>query len=198
MANADRVNGFTPVKHKNGMTWNGMFNTYYVPATDSTAIFRGDLVKLAGSADSTGKYPDIAQSAAADTTNLGVAIAFSTTPYICADPTNLTRNYRPASTAMYVAVVDDPDVIYEIQENGETDPFVIADIGNNCDIVVAAGNTTTGASGMEISSDAYTESTATAQLRLLRVVPRDDNALGAHCRWWVTINEHVDSSTTGA
>lgn len=198
MANVDKPNGFIPVKHMNGNPWNGMFNIYYVPSTDSTAIFRGDAVKLAGSSDTSGMYPTVAQAAAADTTIVGVAIGFGNTPQIAADVTDLSRNYRPASTGMYVAVVDDPSVVYEVQENGESDPFVAADVGLNCDIIVGSGNTTTGASGMEIDSDNVAEGSATAQLRLLRIVPREDNALGAHCRWLVRFNEHVHASTTGA
>jgi len=50
---------------------------------------------------------------------------------------------------------------------------------------------------MEIDSDNYSEATATAQVRLLRVAPYEDNELGAHCKWWVLINEHVLASTVG-
>ena len=197
MANVDKPSGFKPVQFLNGASWNGKFNIYYVPSTDNTAIYKGDLVAHGGTADATGKYPTVAQAAATGTTNIGVAIGFGNTPQSMFDSSNLERKYRPAATAMYVAVVDDPNVIFEIQENGESDPFVIADVGLNCDVIVGSGSTVTGMSGMEIDSDNYSEATATAQVRLLRVAPYEDNELGAHCKWWVLINEHVLASTVG-
>ena len=65
MANADRPSGAKPIEFKNGAPWNGKINIYYVGSGDSTAIFRGDFVKLAGSADSTGLYSLYRGSAAA-------------------------------------------------------------------------------------------------------------------------------------
>lgn len=198
MANVDKPSGFKPVQHLNGSPWNGKFNIYYVPSTDNTAIGKGDLLAHGGTADATGKYPIVAQAAATGTTNIGVAIGFGNTPQAMFDSTNLERKYRPAATAMYVAVVDDPTVIFEIQENGESAPFDITDVGLNCDVIVGAASATTGLSGMEIDSDNYAEATATAQLRLLRVAPYEDNELGAHCKWWVLINEHLMTAAVGA
>jgi len=53
MPNVSRINGFKPVKHVNGSPYNGQANIYFVPATDGTALFVGDPVKLAadGNAD---------------------------------------------------------------------------------------------------------------------------------------------------
>lgn len=193
MANQDTPFGFIPRMYRNGAPWNGKYNVYYVPATDGTAIFKGDVVKLAGSASADGKYPDVAQAAATDETLVGVAIGFGTTPELMFDINNLTRNYRPASTAMYVAVVDDPDVIYEAQEDGA---IAVTAVGNNADIVVGSGSTTTGQSAMEIDSSDV--KTATAQIRILRLVDRPDNALGTNAKWLCMINESVWTGTAGA
>jgi hypothetical protein len=54
MANVDRVWGFRPVGTSNGSPYNGQVRKYYIPSTDSTAVFQGDLVKLAGGADANG------------------------------------------------------------------------------------------------------------------------------------------------
>lgn len=196
MANTDSPFGLIPKMYLNGASWNGKYNVYYVPATDGTAIFKGDAVKLAGSASPDGIYPTVTQAAAADTTIVGVAIGFGTRPDLMFDIDNLSRNYRPASTAMYVAVVDDPDVIFEVQEDSDGGALTANDVGNNADIVVGAGNTTTGQSGMEI--DSSDKKTATAQLRILRLSNRSDNELGVNAKWLVLINEHVFKSTVGA
>ena len=85
MPNVDKVRGFWPVQTINGGNWDGRFNIYYVPATDATAIFKGDFVSLVagGGGDPTGRYPIVAQ-ATAGTGNalLGVCIGFGTQPQL--------------------------------------------------------------------------------------------------------------------
>jgi len=188
MANRDIPNGLRPVGYLNGATWNGKVNKYYVPATDGTAIFIGDAVKSAGSASADGKYPDVAQAAAGDAIR-GVVVGFEV------DPDNINYKYRPASTAMTLLVCDDPDAIFEIQEDSVGGALAVTEVGENADLVVGSGSTTTGLSGMELDSSDH--KSATAQLRILRLVDRPDNELGTNARWQVLINEHELKSTTG-
>ena len=75
MANVDTPFGFKPIEHLNGNPWNGKTRVYYIPATDNTAVFVGDPVKSAGSADTTGRFPTIAQAAAGDLIR-GVVVGF--------------------------------------------------------------------------------------------------------------------------
>jgi hypothetical protein len=196
MANTDSPFGLIPRMYRNGSPWNGKYNIYYIPVGNTPAIFKGDLVKLAGSASADGKYPDIVQAAATDTTNVGVVIGFGTNPNLMFDIDNLTRNYCPASTEMYAAVVDDPDVIYEIQEDSVGGAIAVTAVGNNADVVVGSGSTTTGQSAMELDSSDV--KTATAQLRILRLADRPDNVLGTNAKWLVMINESVWTGTAGA
>ena len=151
MANADRPSGFTPVEHLNGNPYNGKYRMYYVPVTDGTALFKGDLVTLAGSADATGIYPTVVQGAINDQF-IGVIVGFSNTPQMTVDTSDLSRAYRLASTALYVAVCDDPDVIYEVQEDSVDGNLAATDVGQVFDPIVGSGNTSSGASGMELDS----------------------------------------------
>jgi len=194
MANSDIPAGLKPVKHLNGSPWNGKANVYYVPSTDSTALFKGDAVKSAGSADSTGKFPTVAQVSAGDAVR-GVVIGFGEDPHIMINPTDATRVYRAASTAMYVLVIDDPSVIYEIQEDSAGGSIAAASVGLSTDLVVGSGDTTTGKSGMELDSSAV--GTGAATCKVLRVVDREDNALGTNCKWEVLIAEHEMTLATG-
>ena len=195
MANTDRPSGLRPVKHLNGNPWNGAANMYRVNAANTPAIFIGDAVVSDGTADDTGKYPGINQ-AAADEAIRGVVIGFSDQPYMSFDTSDLDRKYCPAETAMYALVVDDPDVIFEIQEDNDSADLAITDIGDNTNLVATAGNTNSGISGMELDSDGPT-STSSAQFRIMGVVNREDNELGDYCKWLVKINEHELRSTTG-
>jgi len=196
MANVDRPRGLRPVKHMNGNPYNGEINTYFVPSTDAVALFIGDPVTLAGAADASGKYPTVKQ-AVAGTTNLivGVIMGFGLTPEIAAITDDLAKRYRLASENMYVYVADDKDLIFEIQEVSGGTALTAAEIGNNAPIVVGSGNTATGLSGVELNNAG--ETAATEQIRILRLAPGLDNALGEHAKWWVFINEHAFNQELG-
>lgn len=189
MPNVDKVRGFWPVQTLNGGNWDGRIGIYYVPATDATAIFKGDFVSLVAGGDPTGKYPIVTQ-AAGGTGNalLGVVVGFGTQPQLMAQLPDLSKRYRLASEALYLAVVDDPNVIYEGQEDGDTTPLAATDVSRNATIIVGAGNTDSGFSGMEIDSTSVKD--LTDQLRLLRLANKVDNEIGAFAQWYVRINEN--------
>lgn len=193
MANTLRVNGFKPVKYMNGAPYNGQCTMYYTDAGTGGNIFVGDLVKLAGTADANG-VRGVAAAAASDAC-VGVVVG------IVPSMTNLdTPQYRAASTARYVLVADDPAIIFEAQEDGDTDPLELVDAGLNVNFIVAAGNTTTGASGMQIDSNTEAAS-ATLPLKLIAPAQRPDNELvaagQANTRWLVKINNHQLAASTG-
>ncbi len=188
MANLDTPFGLKPVKNLMGSPWNGKVSTYYIPATDSTAVFKGDAVKSAGSADATGKFPTVAQAAAGDLIR-GVVIGFGDNPYVMIHPDTPNQDYRAASTAMYVFVVDDPFVIFEIQEDSAGAALAVTAVGLSTNLVVGSGSTATGKSAMELdSSDTGTDTTG--QCKILRVIDREGNDLGDNCKWEILITEH--------
>ena len=102
MANSDSPFGFKPVKHLNGNPWNGKVNVYYIPSTDNTATFVGDAVKLAGSADATGKYPTVAQAAATNAI-CGVVVGFGSTSWLfIVKPSPFSRILRFLGSTFYI------------------------------------------------------------------------------------------------
>ena len=185
MANSDIPNGLKPIKNLGGSPWNGKANIYYFTAAYDSTVFKGDIVKLAGSADATGKYPSIEKSAAGDITNVGVVIGFGTHPSLMMDPDSSNMKYKLTKTEMYALVVDDPFVIFEIQEDGA---IAATSVGLTTDFIDGGGSTTTGLSGIELDSS---EVGATGNLRILRAVNREDNALGTNCKWEVLLVEHA-------
>ena len=196
MANVNSPFGLRPVGYFNGSPWNGKANWYYIPVGNASSIFIGDLVTMDGTATADGKYPTIKRTAAADITIVGVVIGFAKTPELGFDIDVPTRNYCPLSTAMYALVVDDPNVIFEVQEDSVAGSIPVTAVGNNADIVATAGSTTTGLSGMVLdSSDVVTTA---QQLRILRLADRPDNALGNYAKWLVMINEHIYRTTVGS
>ena len=192
MANVDRPNGLRPVKHLNGAPYNGQVNMYLIPSSDSTAVFRGDLVKLAGGAGAAGTVvygidcegiPTAIQSAAGDT-HVGVVVGF------LANQSDLSTQYRVASTDRIALVADAKDIIFEIQEVSGGTPLTADAVGLNANVVVGAGNTTTGTSGVEL--DNSTEATtADLDVQIMGLVKRVDNNYGEHAKWLVRINDHA-------
>lgn len=188
MANIDTPFGAKPVGHKLGIDWTGCVNVYYVPSTDSAPLGKYDLVSLAGSSDTLAEYPTVTRAAAAGVL-LGSVVGFGLTANEAFYPTNLSLKYKPASTAMYVWVVDDPLVIYEMQEDNAGNNMDADMVGLSTDIAaVASCNTTTGLSTMEL--DSSDTATALGQMRILGISKRPGNALGSYCKWLCMINEH--------
>lgn len=193
MANVNRVNGFRPVMYANGAPYTGKVSRYSIPASDGTAVFVGDLVKTSATADDNG-VRGVVQAAAGDAC-IGVVVGIEPSM------TSLdTPQYRVASTLRYVLVADDPAIIFETQEDGDTDPLENIDVGQNIEFVVGAGSTTTGASGMQLDSDSHA-TTADHSLKLMGLVSRPNNEYvsggQAYTRWLVKINNHQLGSHTG-
>lgn len=193
MASVSRLNGFRPVKTLNGSPYNGQANVYFVPASDSTVIMVGDLVKLLGGArDATG-VPTVTRAAAGDpTVGVVVGILFSGVGDTQNVPpvTDLnTPVYRRASTDRYLLVADDPNLILEGQLSA-AGSYTAADMSLNANFRATAGNTSTGASGFDV--DISTKATtATLPLKLVGVPNRPDNVVGdSFLNVYVMINNH--------
>ncbi len=186
MANVDSPFGLKPVRYFSGAPYNGAVNRYYVPASDGTAIFIGDAVSLAGSADADG-VPSVAQAAAGGTI-IGVVVGVEAV-------TRDSTTYREASTDRYVLVADDPGLLFMAQEDSAGGALAAADVGRNVDLVVGAGDTSTGLSGMEL--DSSTSATTTAQVRIVSLWNADDNEIGTNAKWLVRIVEHRNATATG-
>lgn len=132
---------------------------YYVPASYGTALYEGDVVELTtttGAMDGLGEVPTI-QAAASGDINLGVVTGFKPSPAIV-----YRGDFNPASTARYVYVCDDPDAIYEAQEDAVGGSVTQALIGamTNVNYIVAAGSAVTGESGTMVDSSTTTASAA--------------------------------------
>ena len=192
MVNADRPRGLTPVRHLNGSAWNGAMNVYWHSSTDTTAIFKGDLVstkQVMGGAGTGGPFPQVVSGATELQPFLGVAWGFGNTPSVAGIHNNLNSpNYAAASTTCYVFVIDDPFVIYECQDSSL---FASTNIGSNFNATGwGSGSTTTGRSAVELITTEVANG-ATGGLRLIRLVPRADNELLVNADWEVLINAHT-------
>ncbi len=199
MANTDTRLGGVPIRHRNGAPYNGAVTAYYLPADYDVAMFIGDAVLVSGSSNDTiylgnepGTLPEINKATAAGSTYLtGFIVGFN----VLAD--DLTKLYNPKKTERIAYVADNPDLVFEIQEDGAGTVLDATDVGLNADLVFThGGSTVSGKSGMELDRSTV-HTTATLKLKILRLVNRIDNRLGDNAKWEVMINLHSQRYITG-
>jgi hypothetical protein len=200
MASVSRINGFRPVKMITGAPYNGAANLYFVAAANSDVIMIGDVVKFEGSSRDPSGAPTVARHAGGATeAALGVVVDIIYTGV--GDVANVppvtsldVPIYRAASTNRYLKVVDDPNVVFRAQANGAV---VVGDVGQNAEIDVTAGSTTSGSSGMSVDI-ANKGTTATLPLKIVGFPNDPNNVVGdTYFDVYVTINNHQLKGGTG-
>ena len=196
MANTDTPMGFKPVKYIDGSPYDGKARVCKVETSETDRIGLYDLVTPAGSGDATGMYMSVTRSAAGEEDILGSVIGFGDTPYMAFDPDDLNMRYGTGSTAYYVWVADDPDLLFLCQDDASA-TLTYANVGENADIAVANCSTTTGLSAMEL--DASDATGGVANMRIEGFYNDPSNEVGStHAKLLVRINEHAYKNTTGA
>jgi hypothetical protein len=200
MPNINKPSGFTPVQYLNGAAWNGQARLYSIAANYGTALYIGDPVISSGTADANG-VPGVILGAATGALR-GVIVGLGVSEGLLADPTNLDRVYKPASDTRvwYAMVVDDPNVIFEIQEESNGTALAAVDIGLNTVPLIGTGNSYLSGWLLRSATGAAPASTATLQLRLMGLsrYPAGTNAFGAYAKHLVMINVHELAHGTGA
>ena len=204
MANTDTPFGLRPIRHRNGASYNGAANPYYIASSYGTALFIGDpVIKVAGGSNTAfvsaagvgefpiGTLPSIEKATAGDGNRItGVIVGFGPLP------NDLTKQYNPASTERVALVCDDPDIIFEIQADGAVPA---ASMGLNAVLIYTnAGSTVSGLSGVELDTTSDVPAAdASNQLLILRGVNDPNNDVtAANCKVEVMINQHTQNQGT--
>ncbi len=204
MANTNAPFGLKPLRYRGGAPYNGAMNPYHVKSDYGTALFIGDPVIKTGTANTAalsvpgGGYfdvatlPDIQKATVGDANKItGVIVGFA------ALPTDLTKQYNPASTERVAFVCDDPNVVFAIQCDGAVNAV---DVGQNAVLIYTQnGSTTSGMSGVEMDSGTTTafNTTNTFQLKILRAMNRGDvDSTLIRSKVEVLINNHTEANIT--
>lgn len=192
MANSNRPMGLAPVAYLNGAPYTGQVRCYSIAAAYATALYIGDPVISSGTASAAGVAGVVL--AAATGPIRGVIAGFNDQGYgadaLVANP-NIT--YRPAAaqtTDWFVYVVDDPNVIFRVQEQSNGTQLAATDIGMNTVLVLAAGNGYVSGWQLASATGGTPAVTATLQVRLLGLEQIFGNAFGAYAKHLVLINAH--------
>jgi hypothetical protein len=195
MANANVARGLIPYAMLWGQKYNGSFNTYFVPASYGTALYVGDPVDIVSSSNDANGIPAV-QLGVVGSPLLGVVVGIINGGDM-GSMTAVTRDlpvYHPASTAQYLAVCDDPNILYEIQDDASsqaTAPKLFA--GKNASLVTGTGSTVTGYSGWQMAASTVA-TTNTLDLKIIRPLQQPDNTIGTaantnmNAKWLVKLN----------
>jgi hypothetical protein len=207
MPNVSAIAGLVPVKYRDGSPWNGQANLYSYLAAETAQLWVGDPVTTVASAnaDSFGVPAVKLATAGAAVRGVVVAIGISQSgqlqpggPYANFD--NLNTIVRPtgAQTKNYwVAVADDPNIIFEIQEGGVGAVLTATSVNRNVNF-----STGTRPNSSIVVSPAFLDNntvntTSTLNLKILSAALRIDNTpFTALQKWWVSINNHEFSTGT--
>jgi len=198
MANANIPRGLIPVRHRNGAPYNGAARVYHVPASYATALYIGDPVIIVTDASDANGVPTVQRATAAGGAYcIGPVVGIANGPFGEAAVTRDKPIYHEASTLGYVLVADDPDLLFEIQEDSVGGVMTVGAAGRNADFVAGTGVAATGQSGFMLDSSTLA-TTNTLQLRIVGPVLRSDNDPTLdYAKWLVAINLHSLRNLTG-
>lgn len=195
MANANTARGLIPWETIWGQPYSGSFNTYFVPSSYGTALYVGDPVDIVSSSNDANGIPAV-QLATVGSPILGVVVGVINGGDM-GNMTTVTRDlpiYHQASTAQYLAIADDPNLLFWLQDDASTQataPKLFA--GKNANLVSGAGSTTTGYSGWQMAASTVA-TTNTLDLKIIRPVQSPDNVIGTtantnmNAKWLVKLN----------
>lgn len=189
MANENRPTGLSPVNMITGAPYNGQARLYTILAANTNAFAIGDPVVTDTAGGDTDGNPAVTLAAATGPLR-GVIVGIADQKGAMAKVGNLDQTIRPSgakTTNWYVMVVDDPNIVFEVQEIGTGTPLTAAEIGLNSNLVVGTNNGFV--SGWTL--DNATEAVGVGlQVRILGLAQRSDNAIGQYAKWLVKINNH--------
>lgn len=174
MANIDYAHGFRPITH------GARVRRYEVDVDNATRIGLYEPVKM--------EDDGCLARGAAGNTLIGVVVGIFNTDR---EPIK----YLPTTTAGWLDVMDDPDALFVVQDDGSAVPTV-AVLGANANIATGNCSTATGESIAEIAIDGAT-TTSSLQLRLIALWNDPANSWLIHSDIVVQINLHFYTATAG-
>ncbi|MDB5607792.1 MAG: hypothetical protein JWP25_4692 [Bradyrhizobium sp.] len=195
MANANSPRGLIPYAYIWGGKYDGSVNTYFVPASYATALYPGDPVDIISSSNDANGIPAV-KLATVGSPILGVVVGIINGGDM-GSMTAVTRDqpiYHPASTAQYLAIADDPNLLFMTQDDASaqaTAPTLWA--GKNANLVSGTGSTVGGYSGWQMAASTVA-TTNTLDVKIIRPLQQADNTIGSaantnmNAKWLVKLN----------
>ena len=183
MTNRSIKKGFRPVCYRSGAVYNGSYNLYYKDTTAGVIGVGDPVIRGTNSSDHLG-YPEAVRHTTGGAIT-GVVVGIVPTLARIDQPRHLL-----AADVGYIMVADDPNLLFEVQDNGGATGIIITNIGQHINSVAALdADTVLGYSKYELDTEAIATNNT---WRLEKLVQRADNAVGANAKWLVSANLHTE------
>lgn len=156
------TNGLVPTRSITGGAIVHVGNEYEILAANGTATYIHDPMLIQPTANAADGTPNAIIWAEGANLLLGSMMAVK--PVL----TNLTLQYRVASTLQRCNVQDDPNVIFRIKSDGAS---ASADIAQYASMEIIAGNTNTGVTGTLLDSSSISTVSTSLPLKIIRTQP---------------------------
>lgn len=198
MANVNQPKGFVPSRYQNASSYNGASNLYCIPSTDGSMFSVGDAVKSVVGGDANG-IPNVQKATGTDAVRgviVGVLPAGMNNPSLVGVNMDLTQQNIPATKtkAYYVLVADDPDLLFEVMDDGL---FALTATSCNKNASFTVANPTLPAqNSASVLATGTVGTVNTLNLKLIGLVQRPGNGYGANALWLVKWNLHEFASPT--
>lgn len=164
MANVDNATGLSAVGHLTGAE----IRTRTYTLTTGASVYKGDLVK----------------AVAGGTVEVGAADIGTATIGVAAE----TVKDAASAGGKTIAIYDDPETIFAVQCDTGT-AVAATDVFSTANHVAGSANTALGISGHELDSSQLAAQGG-AQLKVIGLYDKADNAWGEHAKVLVIFNEH--------
>lgn len=188
MANPNNPFGFRPLIRVGGAPFS--CTEYAKPATQTQAIFMGDMVGKVAGAVAMPERPDLNLTTVDSAYDTGT-FTVGTSLWV-----GVSATYGAASTATVHPVYDEVDCIFLVQGKTGTTYSTASHVGKNANIsLTTAGSTVTKQSGMTLDG-ATLATTNTLDLRTLKISTISPNAEGANAIFEVLINKSIFGQQT--
>ena len=204
MANANTPRGLSPVGTITGAAYNEQGRLYAIASDASNTYAIGDVVKVAGSADTNG-IPYVTKAATTDTP-VGVIVGFRVSdPGTSLVGTTLALNtiYLPLSSGLrYAFVVDDPSVIFQVES--DVTGVAVTDIFKNTGLTITTSQTLSQAAPLSNTVINASSMLAIASsgslalpLQIIGLEQIENNAGGSYSNVLVKWNKHQFLNAVG-
>jgi hypothetical protein len=188
----DAPYGLTPINSVDGKPYAGATRLLPIASTYNTAIFNGDIVRIAAGGTIEKSTVTVDATTAAANNTYGV---FMGVQYVNAQNQLIQAQYYPgnaAATSAVAYVVDDPMAAFKVavtfSGNATVTTVNQSIVGTNMSVRQGTGSTTTGDSAVSVYATNSAGNAAALPVRVVEVVPATATSAGAFTEVVVKLN----------
>ncbi len=192
--------GLQAINRVDGLPYAGAIRQIPIASTYNTAIYNGDIVRVAaGGTIEKSTVTTNATGAAANNT-VGVFVGVQ---YVNSQGQTVQAQYYPgngATSSALAFVVDDPMAAFKVAvtlSNGAMSTVNQSIVGTNMAVVQGTGSNTTGDSAVSVFATNAQGNASTLPLRVIAVVPDTAASATTYTEVVVKFNNHQYNVTTG-